>query len=365
MNIIKIFNKDNLSKSKSDLKENLRNKNNEYFEEFIDLSKINIELSIDSYFEIKEKNVNKTYYKLKVKIFDKREEDQKNINYHEWILDKRYKDFEELNQNFKNNYSKYLLPKFPQKKLFTFQLKSSEKNIRKEELDLFLKECLLRDFLIKDKYFCGFLKLTNEINKYQNNDKIEKINIIKKISSIKSNFFYIFDLFTLKSSLVYVIFNNKSTSYNDKFDEGIINYKDIEKIDIRSIPCKVTAFRLEQNELKELSSLNIYFNCHITSIYLSNTNLYFGNNKGIIYYINLAKENSNLEKNFKKINIFKKNKIISIGSTKNDCFYSISKSKLKCFSLITLNEIFQYKFNSSIKKGIYIKDKSGFFINIV
>lgn len=117
----------------------------------------------------------KTHYIVEVRLLLN---DKINNNFKEaaiWTDDKIYEDFELLNKNLKTNHPK--MPKFPSKGFLSY--KSIENlNKRKENLDLFLKECLNYKDILYDPEFLKFLLL----DKYKNESK----NKISKLDSFSN-----------------------------------------------------------------------------------------------------------------------------------------------------------------------------------
>ena len=310
----------------------------------------------------------KTHYEIKIVLTDKQGVKK------EWTLEKTFDQFESLYSELKKQYSSNSIPKPPSKSIFSSKT-PEELNKRREGLDIYLKECLLRTFIVHNQSFIKFLnvyenyilsskELSSTIEDKNNQNQIN-LNTPKLVDKFIADQYEIDGLYVLKNNIFYSVLNNKNLSGKTlkKLSTNSIIESSVSKDGKEVIsPGKLIAFGINDvGTFKSFSTLNLLFNNCISFIHLSERHLFMGSNNGKVYFIDLKIDSNNQLTDFIDIQVFKNSPIISIGSSL-DYVFVLSLKKIKVFSLKSKTEIYQKQFQNVITCGLYLSEKNEFII---
>lgn len=195
------------------------------------------------------------------------------ISDHQWVLEKRYSDFEEMNDIITQ--INPIVPSIPGLTLFKV---TSFEQLTKQRLKLeqYLRECIRRKDIFLSKYFQKFLELEknspeligNNIAKIDQYTKLSfpvkdfiylpekevlfvslsNENVLSKVESMFSNFTFFWEtktdsFMTLGAICVFLI---KHNSERDKRSEGIINDFTFKRIWTITLPIQIGVIHYEQ-----------------------------------------------------------------------------------------------------------------------
>lgn len=280
---------------------------------------INLKVSVIHHFQRQlEKSKSKTYYKLQVICSS----NDSNAVLKEWLLDKTYEDFEELNKNLKMDHPK-TLPRFPAKSILSIKTQD-ELSKRKDLLNSYLKECHSKKDIADDFHFAKFIELTKHTKDKEINYYTKKLTNIEKYRSKENTF----ENMIQWKNLLLIVANNPSIKYTD--------YKKKQLKDIDG-PGKLLGASINKLRMKRHNILDLVFDSSISSLYLdfSYHTIYLGLSSGQIEIFQLFDCEEDITPKYIAKYKIHNSIIIGIAAINNEYIFTCSDKTIKIFNIQT------------------------------